>query len=142
MTLFDVASLKETIDKLTIETNNPNFWNNQNKAKTIIKKLNAAKEKFNIYSLVETTVESAFELLKDDTFAEDSEYLSDLAFEIDNAQKEGELLINLLLFSGEYDENDATVSIHAGAGGTESHDWADMLYHMSVSYTHLVGLNY
>ena len=87
MTLFDVASLKETIDKLTIETNNPNFWNNQNKAKTIIKKLNAAKEKFNIYSLVETTVESAFELLKDDTFAEDSEYLSDLAFEIDNAQR-------------------------------------------------------
>lgn len=141
MTLFDVASLKETIDKLTIEINNPDFWNNQNKAKTIIKKLNAAKEKINIYSLVETTVESAFELLKDDTFAEDSEYLSDLAFEIDNAQKEGELLINLLLFSGEYDENDATVSIHAGAGGTESHDWADMLYHMYARFCERQGFS-
>lgn len=134
MTLFDVAALQKTIKTLSIETNNPSFWNDQNKAKNIIKKLNAAKEKIRIFSLVETTVNNAFELLKYEAILNDIHALTDLGVEIYNAQKEGESLVNLLLFSGEYDENDATISIHAGAGGTESHDWADMLYHMYARF--------
>ncbi|OQA79296.1 MAG: Peptide chain release factor 2 [Tenericutes bacterium ADurb.Bin239] len=134
MTLFDVAALQKTIKTLSIETNNPSFWNDQNKAKNIIKKLNAAKEKIRIFSLVENTVNNAFELLKYEAILNDIHALTDLGVEIYNAQKEGEVLVNLLLFSGEYDENDATISIHAGAGGTESHDWADMLYHMYARF--------
>lgn len=134
MTLFDVIALKETIDKLTLEVNDPAFWNDQIKAKSVIKKLNAARDKHETYSLVKSTSESAFELLKDATFAADSDSLSVLAAEIDMAQKAGEKLVNLLLFSGEYDANDATISIHAGAGGTESHDWASMLYHMYARF--------
>lgn len=134
MTLFDVAYLTNEIQKLTTEVDSPNFWDNQNNAKYVLKKLNSLKEKHDIFFKVQNTALSAEELLKDPLFAEDNESLLLLNEEIESAQKEGESLVHLLLFSGEYDSNDAIVNIHAGAGGTESHDWADMLYNMYVRF--------
>ncbi|MFA5486065.1 MAG: peptide chain release factor 2 [Bacilli bacterium] len=137
MTLFDVAYLTKEIQKLTSEVDTPNFWDNQNNAKYVLKKLNSLKEKHDIFFKVQNTALSAEELLKDPLFAEDNESLLLLNEEIESAQKEGESLVHLLLFSGEYDSNDAIVNIHAGAGGTESHDWADMLYNMYVRFAEL-----
>lgn len=134
MNLFDVAYLTNEIQKLTTEVESPNFWDNQNNAKYVLKKLNSLKEKHDIFFKVQNTALSAEELLKDPFFAEDNESLLLLNEEIESAQKEGESLVHLLLFSGEYDSNDAIVYIHAGAGGTESHDWADMLYNMYVRF--------
>jgi len=134
VTLFDVAYLTNEIQKLTTEVDSPNFWDNQNNAKYVLKKLNSLKEKHDIFFKVQNTALSAEELLKDPLFAEDNESLLLLNEEIESAQKEGESLVHLLLFSGEYDSNDAIVNIHAGAGGTESHDWADMLYNMYVRF--------
>lgn len=134
MTLFDVAYLTNEIQKLTTEVDSPNFWDNQNNAKYVLKKLYSLKEKHDIFFKVQNTALSAEELLKDPLFAEDNESLLLLNEEIESAQKEGESLVHLLLFSGEYDSNDAIVNIHAGAGGTESHDWADMLYNMYVRF--------
>jgi len=137
VTLFDVAYLTKEIQKLTSEVDTPNFWDNQNNAKYVLKKLNSLKEKHDIFFKVQNTALSAEELLKDPLFAEDNESLLLLNEEIESAQKEGESLVHLLLFSGEYDSNDAIVNIHAGAGGTESHDWADMLYNMYVRFAEL-----
>jgi len=137
VTLFDVAYLTKEIQKLTSEVDSPNFWDNQNNAKYVLKKLNTLKEKHDIFFKVQNTALSAEELLKDPLFAEDNESLLLLYDEIESAQKEGETLVRLLLFSGEYDSNDAIVNIHAGAGGTESHDWADMLYNMYVRFAEL-----
>lgn len=137
MTLFDVAHLVSQIQILSNEVDGADFWNDQNNAKYVLKKLNALKEKHDIYFQVENTVLSAEELIKDPVFAEDSESLELLNIEIDNAQNAGESLVHLLLFSGEYDANDAIINIHAGAGGTESHDWAFMLYNMYVRFAEL-----
>lgn len=141
MTLFDVASLLSQIEVLNNEVNGPSFWEDQNNAKYVLKKLNTLKEKSDIYFKVENTVNSAEELLKDPLFVEDNESLSLLNEEIETAQKEGESLVHILLFSGEYDSNDAIINIHAGAGGTESHDWADMLYNMYVRFAELNGFS-
>lgn len=141
MTLFDVASLLSQIEVLNNEVNGPSFWEDQNNAKYVLKKLNTLKEKSDIYFKVENTVNSAEELLKDPLFSEDNESLSLLNEEIETAQKEGESLVHILLFSGEYDSNDAIINIHAGAGGTESHDWADMLYNMYVRFAELNGFS-
>lgn len=137
MTLFDVALLEKQIKQYNIEVDGPDFWTDQNKAKYTLKKLNTLKEKFDIFTLVKNTVESSEEILKDPVFAEDNDVLMDLSKEVDRAINEGDSLVHLLLFSGEYDANDAIMNIHAGAGGTESHDWADMLLNMYVRFAEL-----
>ena len=141
MTLFDVAALENQINTLNKEVDSTDFWNDQNHAKSVLKKLAVLKEKYDIYMTVFLTLQSSQELLKDDDFASDEDSLSALNKEIDHAQVVGESLVHLLLFSGEYDNNDAIVTIHAGAGGTESHDWADMLYNMYARFAELNGFN-
>lgn len=141
MTLFDVAALRLELVNLNQQIEDPSFWNNQNSAKAILKKHAVLKEKNDIYSLVEDTLTTANELLIDPLFAEDNDTLNALNIEIDKAFKEGEDLIYLLLFSEEYDTNDAILTIHAGAGGTESHDWADMLYNLYVRFAELNNFN-
>ncbi len=137
VTLFDVVKLNSDLVVLAENIDAPTFWNDQNKAKATLKKQAAIKEKVDIFNRVTETISLAEELLSEDSFAEDNDAMEVLSAEISEALLLGNSLVQLLLFSGEYDANDAIVSIHAGAGGTESHDWADMLYNMYARFAEL-----
>ncbi len=139
MTLFDVAYLTNEQKTLEAKINSSEFWDDQKGARFTLKKEAAIKEKLDIYTKVKETITFAEELANDPAFADDNDAISALNTEIDEAQNAGEKLVQLLLFSGEYDTNDAILSIHAGAGGTESHDWADMLYNMYARFAELNG---
>lgn len=139
MTLFDVAYLTNEQKTLEAKINSIGFWDDQKAARFTLKKEATIKEKLEIYTKVKDTIVFAEELINDAAFADDNDAISALNMEIDEAQNAGEKLVQLLLFSGEYDSNDAILSIHAGAGGTESHDWADMLYNMYARFAELNG---
>lgn len=134
MTLFDVASLEKQASNLSAQSEEAGFWNDQKKAQNAIKTLNALKTKIDAYYLVKTTLESSKELLKDKDLQNNASFLKEIAQEIAQATSEGEKLLKLLLFKGEHDNNDAILSIHPGAGGTESSDWAQMLYTMYTRF--------
>ena len=128
--LFDLEKLDLEIKELSDKSEEADFWNNRSVALEVISKLNHAKEITETYRDLLARSNDLEELLSfdDESFLEQIE--SSLE-ELKNKSKEFELQI---LFSGEFDDLNATIEIHPGAGGTEAQDWADMLYRMYVLY--------
>ena len=128
--LFDLAKLNSDINELTIKSEQEDFWNNRSVALEIINKLNHAKDIVETYTSLLNAHKDLEELL---SFEDDSllEQIEKTLEELKLKLKEFEMQI---LFTGEFDDLNAIVEIHSGAGGTEAQDWADMLYRMYVLY--------
>ena len=128
--LFDLVKLDNEIKELSQKSEEPDFWNNRSAALEIISRLNHSKEIAETYRSLLNAHKDLEELLsfEDDSFIEQIESsLEDLKVKA----KDFELQI---LFTGEFDDLNAILEIHPGAGGTEAQDWADMLYRMYVLY--------
>ena len=123
-------SLKEKIKTLEEETHKPDFWNDQKNSKKVLKDISIFKDKLkkyeNLYKMYENVVD--FIDLADET--EDLSVYDDILLEVKKTQKELENQLTETLLGGEYDSNNAILTLHAGAGGTEAQDWVDMLYRM------------
>jgi peptide chain release factor 2 len=108
----------------------PDFWNDQQKAQTVINETNALKEQVNQLSDLNESYENldlTYELVKEEN---DEELLAELEEEITIlSQKMNDFELQLLL-SEEYDSKNAILELHPGAGGTESQDWGSMLLRM------------
>ncbi len=128
--LFDLAKLEAEIKDLTIESEREDFWNDRNHALEIINKLNTQKSLFESFNHISTTYNDLVELLD---LGDESIYESICDSFVALKKDVEEFEINRL-FSGEFDNLNAIVEIHPGAGGTEAQDWADMLYRMYVLY--------
>ena len=128
--LFDLVKLDSEIETLSKQSEEPDFWNNRSSALEIIARLNHCKEITETYRYLLSAHKDLEELIsfEDDSFMEQIES----SFEdLKNKTKDFELQI---LFTGEFDDLNAILEIHPGAGGTEAQDWADMLYRMYVLY--------
>ena len=128
--LFDLAKLDSDISSLTKKSEEPDFWNDRSSALEIINRLNHCKEIVETYRNLLSASNDLQELLdfNDESFIEQIE--TSLK-ELKDKTKDFELQI---LFTGEFDDLNAIIEIHPGAGGTEAQDWADMLYRMYVLY--------
>ena len=134
--LFDLEKRKSTINELEKLTFEDGFWSDKRKSSEIIKNMNFEKNIVGRYEKLATEVEDE-EVLID--FVEAGENFFEKELEekhkiLKNDIEEFE--INLML-DGEYDMNNAIVTIHSGAGGTEACDWADMLYRMYLRWCNL-----
>lgn len=108
----------------------PEFWNNQERAQKVSQRLKHNTTKIDEYLSLKQQVED-IEILVDMIKEENDEtHLPELKETIDEVGKLLDDARIVALLSGEFDENNAIISIHAGAGGTEAQDWADMLYRM------------
>lgn len=111
-----------------------NFWDDQENAQKTLKlssSLKAKKDRFVAIQGKLSEVEVILELLEEE---EDEGLEKDLINSFDSLQKEMEEFNIDTLLSGEYDENNAILSLHPGAGGTESQDWASMLLRMYLRF--------
>ncbi|WP_255256690.1 peptide chain release factor 2 [Peribacillus frigoritolerans] len=128
--LFDLDEKEARIAQLENEMTHPDFWNDQQKAQTVINETNALKEQVNqLFDLNESyeNLDLTYELVKEEN---DQELLAELEEEITVlAQKMNDFELQLLL-SEEYDSKNAILELHPGAGGTESQDWGSMLLRM------------
>ena len=108
----------------------PDFWNDQQGAQTIINEANGIKAIVNEYNDLLSTqenLEMTLELLKEEP---DEDLQAELGSELEQFEaKMADFELQMLL-SEPYDKNNAIVTLHPGAGGTESQDWAEMLYRM------------
>lgn len=140
MTLFDTAKLATLIEKHQTLIDEPSFWNDQKAAVQVINTYNDYKETLDQFKSIEAALKNANELLSLDDVSQDEALLQEIYQTLVAAKTTAEALEQKLLFNGEYDNRDAVLTIHPGAGGTESQDWADMLYRMYVRFCDLVGL--
>lgn len=131
MSHFDIAKLEETLKALENKTADSSFWNESIETqKKTLQKLRNVKNKVTNYKKVEKEINDTIELSELLNEAEDEGLVKEIIKNTKNEQKELTKLEIETLFSGKYDSNNAIVAIHPGAGGTESQDWADMIYRM------------
>ena len=130
MSHFDIINLKNKLHELESKTNETNFWEDSKNSTKILKEINLIKGKIEDYKKVETNLQNIIEM-NDLVFEEKEESLEEeLLKSIKQLDKEVEKLEINTLLSGKYDINNAIITLHPGAGGTESCDWAQMLYRM------------
>ena len=130
LTVFDVEALKVEIEKKREESLKPEVYTNPNISSKLNKDLKVMTAKVEGLGSLETRVKDMSEYIELCELEGDESMVADIDSGLDALKKEiFELYINTLL-SGEYDNNNALVKIHSGAGGTEACDWAGMLKRM------------
>lgn len=137
MTLFDLAHRKAGIEVAERRMLAPDFWQDRQIAQRHIDRLNSQKEIVSTHERVALKIHQfldELELLNEEYSAEMHALMDHEYRQVMHEIEEFELLI---LLHHEFDRLNAIVEIHPGAGGTESQDWADMLYRMYVRYADL-----
>ena len=130
---FDIDRKKEDLKRLDLETNKPDFWNDNKSAEKVLKDIRELKDLIEPLDSLKTNITSSNELI---SMVEDSDtdMINQLEEELKNYSGKLDELSIYILLSGEYDKNDCILEIHSGAGGTEACDWADMLLRMYTRY--------
>jgi len=129
--IVDLKLQRSIVEKSEKRMSSPDFWNDSTQAQQIVNDLNGARSKI-------TSIEEVIELFEEiQAFLEiDDESLhKDLVESILSLDKSLNQLEITILLSEPYDTNNAIIDIHPGAGGTESQDWAKMLYDMYLRYS-------
>lgn len=139
MTLFDIAQKENRLKELEGQTNEPDFWSNQENSAKVLQEIKFLKDKVIAYKKLQTElsdleilIELALESNEDSVIPEVKSGVKQLKKGVDKLETEN-------LLSGNHDRNNAIITIHPGAGGTESQDWAQMLYRMYTMWTEKNG---
>jgi len=130
--IFDAAAKQKELLKLEAEIDDPNFWNQPEKSQRIMrerKRLEEAIQSSQSVTNATSDIDTLFELAR-----EGEDVNGDLERELRSFETKLEQLETGMLLSGENDARDASVTIHPGAGGTESQDWAEMLLRMYLRW--------
>jgi peptide chain release factor 2 len=125
------------VEELEAEMQRPGFWDDQAKAAGISARHSRAQRRLEGFRQLESDVGDLAELAE--LAAEDEEMASELASQLASVERRLEDLEEERLFSGPYDAGDAVVTVHAGAGGTDSQDWAEMLLRMYLRWAERRG---
>ncbi len=116
------------------ETTKENFWKDQNKAKNLLQEKKFYEDLVNSYDNFKLEIKNLIELYKLSLEENDEQVLNDCNKKIDNITKDLKKTEVNCFLSGENDKLDIYLEIHAGAGGTESQDWAEMLRRMYLKW--------
>lgn len=128
--LFEIEKIKVDIKKLEEKTLDPNFWDDPQEAQKILQNLNQLKETVEEFETLQKNWEDLIALIELGFESNDQEILNEIAREAEKFKKEFEKKRIQTLLRGKYDKNNAILSLHAGAGGTEAQDWVQMLFRM------------
>jgi len=132
-TVFDLAARTTEADALELATLRPDFWSDPETARRTMRRLTELRTDVDRWTSVEVRIKEARELAELAALESDAGQVTMAAALEDEVTAIATLLADMdrsLLFAGEFDDHDAILSIHAGAGGTDSQDWADMLLRM------------
>lgn len=128
--VFDLANKEAQLAQLEKETEAPDFWNNNSNAQRVMKTISNVREEVETWKKIKNQIYDLTELAKLD----DESLRADLETEIQTLENDLEKHALAAMLSGPYDHDDAILAIHAGAGGTDSQDWAEMLQRMYIRW--------
>ena len=131
MSLFDIESKKEELKKLEEQTQQESFWQQDTSISSkVLAKIKELKHKIDEFELAQNEASNLIELTELANLEVDEEVAKDILKSTKNLEEDVENIQLETLLSGKYDRNNAILTLHPGAGGTESQDWAEMLYRM------------
>ena len=127
---LDLDNKAKRIEELQADMESPGFWDNPDKSNKSMKELKTLQSSFERYDALKNSLEDTKTLIEMAEEDEDATLVDEVAKDVEELEgKMDELRIETLL-SGEHDKCNAILTLHAGAGGTESCDWCQMLYRM------------
>lgn len=138
MSHFDLAKLEKEDKELEFKMQETDFWNDINKAQEITQLSKRIKEKINNYKTLVGRIEDV-EVLRNIMEEDDMETANEIIAEINDIDKIVNALRVETLLSGEYDKNNAIVTLHTGVGGTDANDWTSMLLRMYTRWCEKKG---
>ena len=132
--LFDLASKQKKIEENNELMNAADFWNDQKKAQKIIRETNQLKGLLDTYEGLAAGLSDLSEGIAELSSSFDPDMNEIIEEEYADVMKRFDEFEIQVLLSGEYDNHNAILEIHPGAGGTEAMDWASMLYRMYMRW--------
>ena len=134
-----IDHMEEELQELREEMNAEGFWDNLERSTHVNRRIASLEGKIKHYNALLSTcddIETMMELAEEEN---DTSMVEEIAGELETLQKDTDALALETLMRGKYDDNDAVLSLHAGAGGTEAQDWTSMLYRMYTRYCERMG---
>ncbi|EHQ92235.1 peptide chain release factor 2 [Desulfosporosinus youngiae] len=131
---LDVAKRRDKISALETEFHRPDLWDDPVNAQKIMQELSLHQGKVKTYEELKQELEETSTLWQLAVEEDDVSLEPDIEQGIEALKQRFEALELELLLSGPYDRNNAILTLHAGAGGTEAQDWVQMLYRLYIRW--------
>ena len=136
---LDIEHLRPRLAELEKEQENPEIWQDLEKSTKIGKEVSALRNKITAYENGVTALSDAADVVDLIEETEDESLIAELDEMLKIAEKDIEDMRIRAILKGDYDNHNAMLSLHAGAGGTEACDWCQMLYRMYCRYCEKMG---
>ena len=136
---LDLANKEKRIEELERKMEEPDFWDNPERSQEMMKELKSLKDDKEIYENLESQRDDMETLIEMGYEEDDASVIPEIQEILDQFEADFENIRMKTLLSGEYDKKDAIIKLNAGAGGTESCDWAGMLYRMYTRWAEKKG---
>lgn len=127
---FDIDNLEGELVSLEKQTTEQNFWEDSKNSSKVLKRINEIKNKVEHFKKTKNEVSNLIEIVELLKQESDAELEKELQKGVLLLEKDIEKLEVSILLSGKYDSNNAIITLHPGAGGTEAQDWVEMLCRM------------
>lgn len=137
--LLRIDESAEKMNELETEMQQPGFWNDADKAKKVSQQHQLYKQEIDTWNTLRAEVQELIELSEQVDPETDQEMVGQIQNRTQELIKEFERLEFFVLLNGKYDKNNAIVSFHAGSGGTEAQDWAEMIMRMITRFAEKKG---
>ncbi|QXM05198.1 peptide chain release factor 2 [Crassaminicella indica] len=136
---LDIENLKHEVEELERKSMAQNFWDDPQKAQKVLQKAKGLKDKLKSFEDIHEKYEELGILIDMAIEESDLSVEKEAKEELEKLKKDIESLRIETLLSGEYDKNNAIISIHSGAGGLDAQDWAEMLLRMYTRWAERKG---
>jgi peptide chain release factor 2 len=136
---FDIPGCREKIKEYEAQMNDPSFWEDLENSQKVNREIKYLKNKIDRYETLKSRIEDVDILIQLGIEEGEPSVMEEAQTEIGKLEKSVETLRLDTLLRGPYDRNNAIISIHAGAGGTEAMDWASMLLRMYTRWCESKG---
>lgn len=136
---FDLANDEERLAQLEEQSAAPGFWDDAEAARSRMQELAAVRDRVETWRGLDRRVRDAAELIELAMAEGDESVAESAGADLAAAEKQLEALEFQLQLSGPYDQRSAILAVHAGAGGTDSQDWADMLLRLYLRWAERHG---
>ncbi len=139
---MDIETKKSRLEELEAQTAVSGFWNDQENSQKVVQEMSHLKNVLKGYEKLRSTYEDTLTLIELAIEMEDESVYDEAKKNYDFILADLETQKLSTLLTGEYDENNAILTFHAGAGGTEAQDWTQMLYRMYTRWSERHGFKY
>jgi len=128
--VLNIKKAKERIEELNQETAKDGFWDDLENSQNVLRETKALERKIEKFNKLNESLEDLITLIELSIEEDDDSSVEEIKSDADAFKKKLEEEKLSTLLTGEYDGSNAILTFHAGAGGTEAQDWAEMLYRM------------